>query len=176
MGITLEQWQAVAPPEMHAMHPDAGGAPAPAALPPGVQAARQKPRAGTTKVNDKGQNKTEAAFDASLAHFLAHGRIDAYAWEPLKLRLGPRTWLTLDFAVKRKPPRHLALIDVKGGAWEDDAAAKTKIAAEMFAWLADIYIVRRSGRHGWEAWPVTPRGGLARQPITDDTWLWPSRA
>ncbi len=173
MGTPYDVWCATTPAELHHLHPDHPANVTPGRAGLGKLPAATARRAGTVKVNDRGQNKTEAAFDAHLAGLLSAGLIDAFAWEPLKLRLGPRTWLTLDFAVKRKPPRHLALVDVKGGPWEDDAAAKTKIAAEKFAWLADIYVVRRSGRHGWEAWPVSPRSGLARHPITDDSWLLP---
>ena len=173
MGMSYDQWIATTPAALHHLHPDhpSNRNAAGVALCSDVQPRPARP--GSLKVNDKGQNKTEAAFDTHLAERQAAGSILEYAWEPLKLRIGPRTWLTLDFAVKRLPPRHLALVDVKGGPWEDDAAVKLKVAAEKFAWLADVYVVRRSGRHGWEAWPVTPRGGIARQPIVDGSWLTP---
>lgn len=81
-------------------------------------------------------NKTEARYDQHLAARQSAGEIAWYAFERMKLRLAPRTHLTVDFFVQlvdgsfechevkgRKGARYFA---------EEDAKLKIKIAAEMF--------------------------------------------
>jgi hypothetical protein len=57
------------------------------------------------------------------------GEIQAYRFEPIKLRLADRTFYTPDFMVIRDD--QIEFHEVKG-FWEDDARVKIKVAAEMF--------------------------------------------
>ena len=81
-------------------------------------------------------NKTEARYAQHLEVRQAAGEIAWFAFERMKLRLAPRTHLTVDFFVQlvdgsfechevkgRKGNRYFA---------EEDAKLKIKIAAEMF--------------------------------------------
>ena len=69
-------------------------------------------RSRTVRVNDKGMNKTEAAFDVHLDTVERAGLILARKFEPFKWRLAGKTWLKLDFAVWL-PDRRLIGVDVK---------------------------------------------------------------
>lgn len=125
-----------------------------------------------TGKNAKGQNKTEARFDDHLAVLLKEDWIAGYEFEPLKLKIGPRTFLTMDFVIHFHDPKENkpVLIDVKGGPLEDDCAVKLKVAASQFAWLAEFWIVREVRRGEWESQEVHPVTGI-RKPIPGDAWL-----
>ena len=95
-------------------------------------------------------NKTEALYSVELEWQQREGTIRRWAFESLKFRLAKRTWYTPDFAVWLTDGR-LRLVEVKGFL-RDDAAAKFKIAREMYAefeWL----MVRRVKGH-WEEVPI----------------------
>lgn len=122
-------------------------------------------------IDAQGRNKTEARFgDGYLAGLKERGLILHYAFEPFRLILAGNTTLTLDYVVKRLDGT-FALIDVKGNHVEDDAAAKTKVAAREFAWLGDVYLAREQARNSWLLTPVTPLGGIGRVP--DLSWYEP---
>ena len=107
------------------------------------------------------QNKTEARYDAHLVDLKAMGRIEAFAFEPFKLRLAGRCWLLIDFAVRTRAG--VVLIDVKG-FMEGDAAVKLKVCAERYPWmpLYLVYYERREWRYrsvsrsGIGAWCAEP--------------------
>jgi hypothetical protein len=108
-----------------------------------------------------GMNKTEQAFAELL-----DTRYDVIKWwrEPIKLRLGGRTFYTPDFLVEPAGWNWpvLAFVEVKG-FMRDDAAVKLKVAASAypcFRWL----LVVRAGRHGWEVREVDSRG-IGREPV-----------
>jgi hypothetical protein len=143
---------------------------APAALPPGPAPKRSGGRRKPA-VDAQGRNKTEARFgDGHLAGLKGRGLIAEYRFAPLRLVLAAKTALTPDYVVKRTD-NTLALIDVKGGHLEDDAAAKLKFAARDFAWLGDVYLAREQTRNAWLLTPVTPLGGIGRTP--DLSWYDP---
>lgn len=76
------------------------------------------------------RNKTEQAYeDEVLKPGLLRGEIAWYAFEPWKLRLADNTSYTPDFGVMLADGS-IECHEVKG-FWQDDARAKTKIAAEM---------------------------------------------
>lgn len=162
MGLTYPEAERLGLAHEHPDHPSRRGqAVPPVEIPGNVVPAGKRPR--IARVNDKGQNKTEAAFDDYLADLERSGVIQHYAFEPITLRLAAKTRLTLDFAVSF-PKLHL--IDVKGGPWEDDAAVKMKVAVDKFSWLAGFWVVRRGPRgKGWEFRRVTRLSGL--EPVTN---------
>lgn len=76
-------------------------------------------------------NRLETRYAEELVLRMAAGEITWWAFEAIKLRLAPRTFLTVDFAVLPKFSHRLELHEVKGH-WEDDARVKIKVAAEMY--------------------------------------------
>jgi hypothetical protein len=172
LGISYEDAKRLGP-EVAALHPDApGNRKHVEAVRLAAETRRNRPR--VTGLNVLGQNKGEARLDGHLEDVKRQGGIRDFRWEPFKLRIAARTWLKIDFVVlplasfvNTTPP--LILIDYKGGPWEDDAAVKMKVAAERFAWLGSLWVVRTC-RQGWEWWPVSPRSGLGK-PVIGDPWL-----
>lgn len=94
-------------------------------------------------------NKTEARYAAHLELLKHAGEILWYRFEGVKLRLADNTFITIDFPVMRHDGL-LEMHEVKG-RWEDDARAKTKIAAEMypFRFIAVMPQAQRDGG-GWK--------------------------
>ena len=94
-------------------------------------------------------NKTEFRYSQQLDALKHAGGIQCWFFEPVKLRLAPKTWYTPDFGVVTahgKPEFH----EVKGATkegrprWTDDARVKLKVAAEHYpqfrfvvTWLHD---------------------------------------
>lgn len=77
-------------------------------------------------------NKLEAKYAAHLELRKTTGEIREWRFEPMKLRLAPKTYFDVDFLVM------LADFDIEfhevKGHWEDDARVKIKVAAAMFRW------------------------------------------
>ena len=96
---------------------------------PGAQSAKQRTQAlGRLKKGER--NKTEEAYEHEvLRPAMLRGEILWYAFEPRTLRLAERTTYTPDFGVMLADGS-LECHEVKG-FWQDDARAKTKIAAEL---------------------------------------------
>lgn len=96
---------------------------------PGAQSAKQRTQAlGRLKKGER--NKTEEAYEQEvLRPAMLRGEILWYAFEPWTLRLAERTTYTPDFGVMLADGS-LECHEVKG-FWQDDARAKTKIAAEL---------------------------------------------
>lgn len=97
-------------------------------------------------------NKTEARYEREvLAPAKAAGTVAWYAFEAIKLRIAPRTFLTVDFFVLA-PDGILECHDVKGARAivEEDAKVKMKVAAAAFPFVFRIVIPRplRDGG-GW---------------------------
>ena len=90
-------------------------------------------------------NKTEAAYAQQLELERHAGEVLWYKFEGIKLRLADNTFLTIDFAVLPKDGV-LEMREIKGH-WEDDARAKTKIAAAMYPFR--FIAVKKKGS-GWE--------------------------
>jgi hypothetical protein len=94
-------------------------------------------------------NKTETEYEAVLKNRMHMGEVLWYRFEGLKLRLADNTFLTPDFAVMLASGV-LEVHEVKG-RWEDDARAKTKIAASMypFRFIAVTKQTKKAGG-GWD--------------------------
>lgn len=75
-------------------------------------------------------NKGEAAYAAELERQKSAGLILWWKFEGIKLRLADNTFLTVDFPVMCADGT-LEMREYKG-QWQDDARAKTKIAAAMY--------------------------------------------
>lgn len=94
-------------------------------------------------------NKLEAEYARELDDLKAIGKILWYRFEGIKLRLADNTFLTIDFAVLPEGGV-LEMREVKG-RWEDDARAKTKIAADQypFRFIAVTKKAKKDGG-GWK--------------------------
>jgi len=155
MGLTYDEWAALKPDLAH-LHPDASGPFSASSGPPPPTASSTAPARGRRRLvkSPDGMNKTERAYSLRLAEAVAMGRLAAWYFEPLKLRLAGRTWLKIDFLVVL-PFGTMLLVDVKGHM-EDDAAVKLKVCAEQFPLLLLYVVFRPKGR--WEYRPVTRSG------------------
>lgn len=105
----------------------------------------QIPKAKAKPPTPRGDmNKTEAKYAAHLEDLKTLGEILWWGWETLRLKLGPKTYLTPDFTVIGAD-RTIEVRDTKGAKrtkggrcvpWiEEDAAVKLKLAAELLPWL-----------------------------------------
>lgn len=75
-------------------------------------------------------NKTEAAYATELEWQIRDGKIAAYFFEAVKLRLATKTWYTPDFLVLGNDGT-MGFVEIKGFL-RDDGAVKFKVAREMF--------------------------------------------
>lgn len=131
--------------------PQAGGHPH---LPAQPQAGRRAPgRAARARVHHPGvMNATERRYAAHLQALKDAGVILDFAFEPLKLRLGPdwKTAYTPDFLVVRADAV-MELHEVKGH-WEDDARVKVKVAARLHPFVF-VAVTRKKGAWVREVFP-----------------------
>lgn len=95
-------------------------------------------------------NKTEEAFAAHLEARKQAGEILWWKFEGIKLRLADNTFLTTDFNVMAADGV-LEMWEIKGGLWQDDSRAKTKIAASLypFRFFGAMPIAKKNGG-GWK--------------------------
>ncbi len=105
-----------------------------------------------------GMNKTESRYAEHLQIKLLAGEILEWRFEPIRLKLAPKTFYTPDFAVVM-PFGRLELHDVKGrlgsgpAGWTDDARVKIKVAAAKFYWFDFVgaaWMTKRQGGPGWK--------------------------
>lgn len=89
-----------------------------------------KPARGRTQHTPGAMNKLEQAYARHLDDRKLAGEILAWWFEPVVLRLAPRTTLRVDFMVQVADGL-VEFHEVKGH-WEDDARAKVKIAAALY--------------------------------------------
>lgn len=108
-------------------------------------------------------NKTEERFlEEWIKPLVLSGDVLWWAFEGIKLRLAPNTFLTADFAVMAGDGL-LDIIDVKPAAHliEDDAAVKMKVAADRYPFRF-FYVWRMGGTtartRGWHFEPVGRQG------------------
>lgn len=81
-------------------------------------------------------NKLEKAYASELQKNVYAGQIEAFRFEPINLRLAPKTFYKPDFLVVTQ---HIEFHEVKGH-WEDDARVKIKVAAEIYPWFRFIAV------------------------------------
>lgn len=124
------------------------------AKPPSRQAANvahmamakaRMPRNGRTYETDA-MNQTEARYAGHLDGLKHAGKVVAWAYEAVKLRLANRTFYTPDFLVVMADGG-IEIHEVKGH-WEDDARVKIKVAARLYPWFH--FRAVKSARGGWE--------------------------
>jgi hypothetical protein len=104
-------------------------------------------------------NKTEAEYSELLEARKKTGELDGWWFEPMTLKLARDTRWTPDFLVML-PDGRLEFHEVKG-FMEQAAWIRIKVAAEKFAWLAALYVVRRVPKKdggGWKIEEVGPTG------------------
>lgn len=102
--------------------------------PAALELARANPRA-KAQVDAHGLNGLERAYADELELLTRGGRVAFWRSHPFSIRLAPRTHYRPDFLVVLADGR-TEVVEVKGGHWEDDARAKTKIAAALYpCWL-----------------------------------------
>jgi len=100
-------------------------------------------------------NKTEQRYAAQLDLEIARGEIATWWWEPVKLKLAPRTYYSPDFLVMRLDGT-LEIHETKGHM-EDDAAVKLKVTSDLY-WCFPVKLVRWK-RGAWHV-ALVERAGL----------------
>ena len=97
-------------------------------------------------------NKTEAAYAQFLESEKQAGRVAAYWFESLKLKIADgKCWLTPDFLILR-PDGSLELHDTKGSTavFMDDAKVKMKVAASQYPFPVFVAYPRpKKNGGGW---------------------------
>jgi hypothetical protein len=89
-------------------------------------------------------NVMEKAYQATFLEpaFMA-GEVLWYAYEPMKLKLAPNTFLTPDFGVMLASGE-MQFRETKG-FMEDDAAVKLKVAADIYWMYTFILVTKKAG-------------------------------
>ncbi len=103
------------------------------------------------RLRDGEQNATERRYEAHLERQKQAGDILWYSFEGIKLKLAPKTFLTVDYAVMAASGQ-LEMHDVKGARaiFSDDAKVKMKVAAEMYPFVFKVAFPKKRGAGGWE--------------------------
>jgi len=91
-------------------------------------------------------NKVESAYAQYLNLRQRAGEVEWFAYEAVKLRLAPKTFITVDFFLML-PSGELEAHEVKGSFVEDDAMVKIKVAAQTYPFR--FVMVRQQG-NGWD--------------------------
>lgn len=117
-----------------------------------------KPKRGRVKQRKGEMNKTEAAYAAVLEASRRTNAIAAYWFEAVTFKLGPDCRYTPDFLVQDMDG-YLEIHEVKAGEpndsgnivplWEDDAAAKVRMAAGKFPFRFRVAFLYK-GNWGWK--------------------------
>lgn len=102
---------------------------------------------GRTRKPPGSMNRLESAYAQYLGLRQTAGDIVWFAYEPIKLRLADKTFLTIDFFLMLATGE-IEAHEVKGSHLEDDAAVKLKVAAELYPFR--FVLVRAGTRGGWE--------------------------
>lgn len=92
-------------------------------------------------------NGMEKKYAAYLELRRIAGEILEWRFEPLKLRLAPKTYYTPDFLLLM-PDGRIELHETKG-FMEEDANVKIKVAREMFSSIFTIVLVRLDKNKNW---------------------------
>lgn len=111
----------------------------------------------------QGMNGTEAAYASRLELLRLAGKIRAYQFEAVKLRLALRTFLTPDFRVVMTSGA-IAFHEVKGRKGKryycrEDAMLKLKVAADRYRDCA-FFVVWPDGRGGWNSERIKSAEGV----------------
>lgn len=103
------------------------------------------------RLDDGERNKTERRFENHLEAIKLAGEILWFSFESIKLKLAPKTFLTVDYAVLPAATMRLTMIDVKGAKAivQEDARVKMRVAAGMFP-FAFQFAYPPKGAGGWQ--------------------------
>ncbi|MDR5777590.1 MULTISPECIES: hypothetical protein [unclassified Caballeronia] len=104
------------------------------------------------RLRDGEQNATERRYEAHLEQQRRSGEIQWYMFEGIKLKLAPRTFLTVDYVVL-PASGVLEMHDVKGARaiFSDDAKVKMKVAAWIFPLVFKVVYPRKArDGGGWD--------------------------
>ena len=105
---------------------------------PACEECNVMPYAPESKMNRMEQEYADYLFGLKVG-----GLVLDYVYEPLKFRLGPKTFYTPDFLVVTN--RVFEIHEVKGFR-RDDAMVKLKVAAERYPWFKWKLITRNKDR------------------------------
>lgn len=119
----------------------------------GVTAERKKPLpSSATVARSPFRSKLEESYSGYLHVLMLAGDIQRYAYEPITLRLAPKTTLTPDFLVITKDGQ-LELHETKGFARED-AMVKLKVAARLYPFWRFWLVTRFRGEWKLRELPI----------------------
>lgn len=90
----------------------------------------------------KAMTQVERLYKTRLEILEASGEINAWHFEPFKIRLAADCFYTPDFLVVF--PDHFRFVEVKGPWIEEDGRIKFKIAAERYPWME--WVLAQLGR------------------------------
>ena len=103
--------------------------------------ARVRPDADRNKMN-----RLESRYAEHLGYLRLEGKVSAFMYEAVTLRLADRTSYNPDFFLVM-PDGTIEIHETKG-FMRDDAAVKIKVAAKMFPWFT--FKLVRYNRGTWE--------------------------
>lgn len=114
--------------------------------PGSVEKARaKKAKARVCKPTGEGMNSLEARYVVEvLEKEIERGEVIRWHYEPVKLRLAPKTTYTPDFMVI-KEDGEIGFREVKG-FMREDAAVKFKWARELYPYFSFQMITRKGGK------------------------------
>jgi hypothetical protein len=104
------------------------------------------------RLADGEENATEKRYAAHLEQRKQAGEILWYLFEGIKLKLAPKTFLTVDYAVMSSDGQ-LEMHDVKGARaiFSDDAKVKMKVAADKFPFVFKVAFPKKArDGGGWD--------------------------
>jgi hypothetical protein len=134
----------------------ADGIDAPPVAPPIYRKPLDSPRDAAKKalhalgrLRDGEENATERRYAAHLERLKQAGEIRWYLFEGIKLKLAPKTFLTVDYAVMSATGQ-LEMHDVKGARaiFSDDAKVKMKVAADKFPFVFKVAFPKKGSAGG----------------------------
>ncbi|MDR5881098.1 hypothetical protein [Caballeronia sp. LZ032] len=104
------------------------------------------------RLRDGEENATEKRYAAHLEQRKSAGEIRWYLFEGIKLKLAPKSFLTVDYAVMAADGQ-LEMHDVKGARaiFSDDAKVKMKVAADKFPFVFKVAFPKKQrDGGGWD--------------------------
>lgn len=107
-----------------------------------------KTRSGRVRHESGEMNGREKKYAAHLDIRKAVKEIQGWKFEPIKLRLAPKTFFDIDFMV-HMIDGSIELHEVKGH-WEDDARVKIKVAAAMFQEFKFVAVIWNKSTKDWK--------------------------
>ncbi|WP_250528823.1 hypothetical protein [Caballeronia sp. ATUFL_F1_KS4A] len=116
------------------------------------------------RLPDGKENATEKRYAEHLEQRRRAGEIEWYCFEGIKLKLAPKTYLTVDYVVLPASGL-LEMHDVKGARaiFSDDAKVKMKVAASLFPLVFKVAYPRKTrDGGGWDIEEIRSVGPRVR--------------